>query len=122
MGAMTSTLEPSGSLLIRRARLIPVTGPAPDMPVDRPVDVLVRDGVVTDIAPQIGRAPECDVVVVDDRVSRWHAMVVPGPDGLLVKDVSSRNGTFVRTLPRREGRFRLRWGSVLSREASIAGE
>ena len=37
-------------------------------------------------------------------------------------DVRSRNGTFVRTLPRREGRFRLRWGSVLSREASIAGE
>jgi hypothetical protein len=36
-------------------------------------------------------------------------------------DVRSRNGTFVRTLPRREGRFRLRWGSVLSREASIAG-
>jgi hypothetical protein len=36
-------------------------------------------------------------------------------------DVVSRNGTFVRTLPRREGRFRLRWGSVLSREASIAG-
>jgi hypothetical protein len=37
-------------------------------------------------------------------------------------DVRSRNGTFVRMLPRREGRFRLRWGSVLSREASIAGE
>jgi hypothetical protein len=37
-------------------------------------------------------------------------------------DVRSRNGSFVRTLPRREGRFRLRWGSVLSREASIAGE
>ncbi len=37
-------------------------------------------------------------------------------------DVRARNGTFVRTLPRREGRFRLRWGSVLSREASIAGE
>jgi hypothetical protein len=36
-------------------------------------------------------------------------------------DVTARNGTFVRTLPRREGRFRLRWGSVLSREASIAG-
>jgi len=36
-------------------------------------------------------------------------------------DVVARNGTFVRTLPRREGRFRLRWGSVLSREASIAG-
>ncbi len=36
-------------------------------------------------------------------------------------DVRSRNGTFVRTLPRREGRFRLRWGSVFSREASIAG-
>jgi hypothetical protein len=36
-------------------------------------------------------------------------------------DVATRNGAFVRTLPRREGRFRLRWGSVLSREASIAG-
>jgi hypothetical protein len=36
-------------------------------------------------------------------------------------DVRARNGTFVRTLPRREGRFRLRWGSVVSREASIAG-
>jgi hypothetical protein len=36
-------------------------------------------------------------------------------------DVRARNGTFVRTLPRHEGLFRLRWGSVLSREASIAG-
>jgi len=35
-------------------------------------------------------------------------------------DVRSANGTFLRTLPRREGRFRLRWGSVLSREALIA--
>ncbi len=31
--------------------------------------------------------------------------------------VRSRNGTFLRTVDRREGRFRLRWGDLLSREA-----
>jgi hypothetical protein len=31
--------------------------------------------------------------------------------------VRSRNGTFLRTIDRREGRFRLQWGTLRSREA-----
>ena len=37
-------------------------------------------------------------------------------------DVRARNGAFVRTLPRREGRFRLRWGSVRSARHRSRGE
>lgn len=34
--------------------------------------------------------------------------------------VRSRNGTFLRTIDRREGRFRLAWGTLRSRQATIA--
>jgi hypothetical protein len=35
-------------------------------------------------------------------------------------NVRSRNGTFLRTIDRREGRFRLEWGTLRSREATIS--
>ena len=43
---------------------------------------------------EIGRDPNCDVVVASDEVSRWHAQVAPGPDGYQLKD-SSTNGVYV---------------------------
>ncbi|MCA1783222.1 MAG: amidohydrolase [Dermatophilaceae bacterium] len=57
----------SGSLLLRRARLVPVGAPAPD----GEVDVLVRDGVVTEIGPGLN-APGVDSVDVE---GRW---LIPG--------------------------------------------
>jgi adenylate cyclase len=43
----------------------------------------------------VGRASECDVSVVDATVSRQHAELTVGVDGVEVRDLNSRNGTFV---------------------------
>ena len=43
----------------------------------------------------IGRAPECDISVPADEMSRKHALVKPTPDGLQVEDLGSSNGTFI---------------------------
>ena len=43
----------------------------------------------------IGRAPECDISVPADEMSRRHALVKPTPDGLQVEDLGSANGTFI---------------------------
>ncbi|MBN1148075.1 MAG: FHA domain-containing protein [Anaerolineales bacterium] len=41
----------------------------------------------------IGREPGCDIVVPDRQVSRHHARLQLTPDGLLLEDLSSKNGT-----------------------------
>ena len=42
-----------------------------------------------------GSAPWCELVLADRAVSRVHAELAPRDDGLWVKDLGSRNGTFV---------------------------
>jgi two-component system response regulator GlrR len=42
-----------------------------------------------------GSAPGCDLILADRAVSRLHLSLVPRDDGLWVKDLGSRNGTFV---------------------------
>ena len=43
----------------------------------------------------VGTAPSADVVLSDRAVSRLHAELEPRDDGLWVRDLGSRNGTFV---------------------------
>lgn len=43
----------------------------------------------------IGREPDCDVVIPMRQVSRHHSHVFSGPDGTMVEDLESKNGTFV---------------------------
>lgn len=43
----------------------------------------------------VGSAPWCELVLMDRAVSRIHAEIAPRDDGLWVKDLGSRNGTFV---------------------------
>ncbi|MCD9008084.1 FHA domain-containing protein [Luteimonas sp. XNQY3] len=43
----------------------------------------------------IGRAPECDITVHADEISRRHARVKPVGDGLAVEDLDSSNGTYI---------------------------
>lgn len=43
----------------------------------------------------IGRAPECDISVQGEEISRRHALVKPTTDGLSVEDLGSSNGTYV---------------------------
>jgi Inner membrane component of T3SS, cytoplasmic domain/Domain of unknown function (DUF1707) len=41
----------------------------------------------------IGRNPDCDLVIADISVSRWHAGLARGADGWLLTDLGSTNGT-----------------------------
>jgi diguanylate cyclase (GGDEF)-like protein len=43
----------------------------------------------------LGRDDNCDVSVNDDSVSRRHACITPSPQGHVVMDLQSTNGTFV---------------------------
>jgi hypothetical protein len=41
----------------------------------------------------IGRDSSCDIVVADRQVSRRHARITPTPNGILLEDLGSKNGT-----------------------------
>jgi len=44
-------------------------------------------------AAVIGREPDCDIVIPDRQVSRFHARFTPTPEGTLLEDLASKNGT-----------------------------
>ena len=44
---------------------------------------------------EIGRAPDCQLVLEDDYVSTRHARLVRGDQGFVVEDLGSTNGTYV---------------------------
>jgi transcriptional regulator with GAF, ATPase, and Fis domain len=52
-------------------------------------DKVIRERVI------VGTAPSSDIVLVDRAVSRLHAELDPRDDGLWVRDLESRNGTFL---------------------------
>lgn len=54
-----------------------------------------KDFPVGDISMLIGRSESCDIRVVDGHPSREHARIAQRPNGLLVQDLHSTNGTFV---------------------------
>jgi len=41
----------------------------------------------------IGRDSTCDIVIADRQVSRFHARVSPTPEGVILEDLGSKNGT-----------------------------
>ena len=41
----------------------------------------------------LGREATCDVVIPDRQVSRYHARVTPTPEGIILEDLGSKNGT-----------------------------
>jgi hypothetical protein len=43
----------------------------------------------------LGRAPDCDIVVTDQSVSRTHSELIKIEDGFLLKDLKSSNGVYV---------------------------
>ncbi|TNE49937.1 MAG: FHA domain-containing protein [Deltaproteobacteria bacterium] len=44
---------------------------------------------------RIGRAPQCDLVIQDENISREHAAVRRDPSGVMIRDLNSRNGVVV---------------------------
>ncbi len=57
------------------------------MPLQR---VAFRGGAL-----QIGRAPDCDIVLADERVSRRHGSITSRKGALIYTDLASTNGSFV---------------------------
>lgn len=47
----------------------------------------------------IGRDPTCDIVLPDRLVSRRHALVERSPEGYVLQDLESKNGTYLNGLP-----------------------
>lgn len=60
----------------------------------------------------IGRTSDNEIVVNDPLASRRHARLVKGPEGLVIEDVGSANGTFVNG--RREQRVALRERDIVT--------
>lgn len=78
---------------------------------------VVRELLLRQLPFRIGRDPECEVVLADDSVSRFHARVETDEDGVpTLRDAGSRNGLRVgpRALDRLavDGRVRCRLGRV----------
>jgi hypothetical protein len=78
----------------------------PDEPI-KP-QLVLPDGHTRDLGPKsttIGRLPDCDLVLADPNVSRYHAEVRPagspgdGPLEYEVADMGSTNGTKVNGIP-----------------------
>lgn len=77
----------------------------------RPQSASVRDACLVHIYPTgpqmgrrypleekthlIGRGEDCDIRIPDHSVSRRHARVQPSPEGFVVEDLASTNGTFI---------------------------
>jgi hypothetical protein len=56
------------------------------------------DAVTHELAPHattLGRAPDNDIVLAGDGISRYHARIEPGAASHAVTDLGSKNGTFV---------------------------
>jgi transcriptional regulator with GAF, ATPase, and Fis domain len=51
----------------------------------------------------VGTAADNDLVLTDPTVSRYHLELEPGPDGITVRDLGSRNGTFAGAVRVRAG-------------------
>lgn len=41
----------------------------------------------------LGRESSCDVIIVDRQISRFHARITPTPEGVILEDLGSKNGT-----------------------------
>jgi hypothetical protein len=50
---------------------------------------LIKDSVM------IGRDAECDIVIPDRQVSRYHARLTISEDGVIIEDLASKNGSFL---------------------------
>jgi adenylate cyclase len=65
-----------------------------------PLKLIGADGVTAyelreGVMQTIGRGVQCEISIVDPTMSRRHAELVPDPDGLLIRDLGSSNGTFI---------------------------
>jgi len=72
---------------------------------------------VTSDSMTLGRAEDCDIVLPERQISRYHARLERDATGHVLRDLGSRNGTAVNGEPIRELPYRLRDGD----EIQLAG-
>lgn len=61
----------------------------------------------------LGRAKDCDIVLPERQVSRHHARIEHDATGYVLRDLGSKNGTFVNGEPVRGQPYRLRDGDEI---------
>ncbi|MDE3173293.1 MAG: FHA domain-containing protein, partial [Gemmatimonadota bacterium] len=59
-----------------------------------------------DAAQLVGRAPTCDLPIIDPTISRRHAELAVAGDAVTVRDLGSSNGTYVNGARVQEGTLR----------------
>jgi hypothetical protein len=67
----------------------------------------------------LGRSPDCDIVLLERQVSRYHVRVERDKEGFLLRDLGSKNGTMVNGEPVRGQPYRLRDGDEIVLAASV---
>jgi hypothetical protein len=73
----------------------------------------------------VGRDPECDVVLEDDRISRRHALLACNGSGWSITDLGSKNGMLVDGVPVAKGSLAARswisFGGLVARFEVLTG-
>ena len=90
----TLTSTGHGGALSVPSLVVGVTSPGGGAAVEAPLDL--RPLVV-------GTSPECDLVLADPKVSRRHCEIRLTPEGVVVRDLGSKNGTLAGKVAIREG-------------------
>ncbi len=62
----------------------------------------------------LGRAPDCDIVLPERQISRYHVRIEWDADGYVLRDLGSKNGTLVNGEKVRGQLYRLRDGDEIS--------
>lgn len=83
-GHATAPLDAAGDAGRVAARLVIVDGPKQGLEVELPPEQLT-----------IGRSSESDLVIRDDFTSSHHARLLRWPDGWVIQDLDSTNGTLL---------------------------
>jgi DNA-binding SARP family transcriptional activator len=71
-------------------------------PQDAPPTLIAHGGqriVLAGSPVVLGRQADCDLVLHDEQASRRHAQVEPGPEGFVLVDLGSTNGTLLNGRP-----------------------
>ena len=85
---------------IERLGATPVPSPGPALGADWPAHLVRIDAGLEAIYPlgrrtRVGRAPECELHIDSQSVSRHHALLLKGLRDLIIEDLNSTNGVIV---------------------------
>jgi len=83
--------------------------------------LLIRGGANSGVTIQlaghavtIGRRSDNDVVIDETTISRRHSLIMEAPDGFILRDLNTTNGTFVNRIKIGQTDYPLRHGDQIS--------